>query len=230
MAIELAVFDMAGTTVDDHGAVNRCFRETLAGHGLAIEPEAVDAVMGLAKPEAFRILVGRSDLAEVLIGRLDALHTEFVRRMIRFYADDPCVCAVPGIDPLLARLRAAGVKVALDTGFSRDIADVVLRRIGWQSGGPVDATVSSDEVVRGRPHPEMIHHLMSRLGVSDPKSVVKVGDAPADLEEGFAAGCRWVIGVTWGTHTRAQLDRYPHTHLVDSVDDLSRLFDTALKG
>ena len=31
MAIELVVFDMAGTTVDDRGAVNRCFREALAG-------------------------------------------------------------------------------------------------------------------------------------------------------------------------------------------------------
>ena len=56
MAIELVVFDMAGTTVDDGGAVNRCFREALAGRRPAAEPEAVNGVMGLPKPEAFRIL------------------------------------------------------------------------------------------------------------------------------------------------------------------------------
>ena len=121
MAIELAVFDMAGTTVDDQGVVNRCFRETLADHGLAAEPESVDSVMGLPKPEAFRILVGRSPLADLVVGRLDALHSQFVRRMIAFYTNDPSVRAVPGVDGLFGHLRSSGVKVALDTGFSRDI-------------------------------------------------------------------------------------------------------------
>jgi phosphoglycolate phosphatase-like HAD superfamily hydrolase len=69
---------------------------------------------------------------------------------------------------------------------------------------------------------------MNRLGVHNPKQVVKVGDSPADLEEGFAAGCRWVVGVTWGTHPRALLQRYPHTHLVDSVQELAALLETQL--
>jgi phosphonatase-like hydrolase len=227
MAIELVVFDMAGTTVEDPGFVNRCFRETLSAHGLAVEPEEVDAVMGLPKPEAVRLLVGRSPRADELLGRVDALHADFVARMTRFYADDPAVRAVPGVDGLFARLRSAGLRVGLDTGFSRDIVDVILNRLGWAAGpdgrAAVDATVASDEVPRGRPHPDMVKHLMARVGVSEPKSVVKVGDAPADLEEGFAAGCRWVVGVTWGTHTRAQLERYAHTHLVDTVDELAAL-------
>lgn len=227
--IALAVFDVAGTTVEDRGAVNRCFRETLAAHGLAVEPEAVDAVMGLPKPEAFRLLVDRSPGAEALKGRLDALHHEFVSRMVAFYTEDPSVRAVIGIGPLFARLRAAGVKVALDTGFSRDITDAILRRLGWDGDGTIDASVTSDEVARGRPYPDMIRHLMARFGISDPKTVVKIGDAPADLEEGFAAGCRWVVGVTWGTHTHAQLGRFAHTHLVDSVDELADLFDIGLK-
>jgi phosphonatase-like hydrolase len=222
--IELAVFDMAGTTVDDRGGVvNRCFRETLAAHGLAVEPEAVDAVMGLPKPEAFRLLVGRSPQAERLSGTLDAMHAAFVARMVSFYETDPSVAEVAGCSALFSRLRSAGIKVALDTGFSRPIADVILRRLGWADGSLVDATVASDEVAHGRPHPDMILTLMSRLGVSDPKTVVKIGDAPADLDEGFAAGCRWVIGVTWGTHTRAQLERYAYTHLVDSLQDLASL-------
>ena len=207
MTIELVVFDMAGTTVDDQGVVNRCFREALAAQGLIAEPEAVDAVMGLPKPEAFRILVGRSDLAGRLAGRLDAIHGDFVSRMVKFYAEDSSVREVPGSCALFGKLKAAGIKVGLDTGFSRDIADTILKRLDWIDGGVIDASVCSDEVAQGRPHPDMIVHLMSRLGVTDSKRVVKVGDAPADLDEGFAAGCRWVIGVTWGSHTRAQLGR-----------------------
>lgn len=226
--IALVVFDMAGTTVDDQGVVNRCFRDTLLSHGLAIEPEAVDAVMGLSKPEAFRILVGGVPKAGGVKVRVETLHDEFVDRMVRYYRDDPSVREVTGISALFDKLHEAGVKVALDTGFSRDIACAILERLGWSDGGRIDASVTSDEVEHGRPEPDMIHHLMSTLGVSDPRTVVKVGDAPADLEEGMAAGCRWVVGVTWGTHTREQLEHYAHTHIVDSIDELNRLFDTVM--
>jgi len=75
-------------------------------------------------------------------------------------------------------------------------------------------------VPRGRPHPDMIQLLMSRFEIRDPKEVAKVGDTPADLEEGTNAGCGLVIGVTQGTHSRTQLEEYPHTHLIDSVADL----------
>ena len=87
-----------------------------------------------------------------------------------------------------------------------------------------------DAVPRGRPFPDMILHLMSVLNIDDPKRVIKIGDAPADLEEGLAAGCRWVVGVTWGTHTRSQLMQDPHTHLVDTVEELTLLLDSALNS
>jgi phosphoglycolate phosphatase-like HAD superfamily hydrolase len=50
--------------------------------------------------------------------------------------------------------------------------------------------------------------------------MAKVGDTPADLLEGSAAGCAWVIGVASGTHRLAELAIHPHTHLVESVRDV----------
>jgi phosphonatase-like hydrolase len=228
MPVKLVVFDMAGTTVVDEGVVNRCFRETLAGCGLAVQPEAVDSVMGLPKPDAFRLLIGQSPLAATLSNRLGAIHAGFVERMVCYYKNDPEVREVPGVGPLFEALRRAGVRVTLDTGFSRPIADVILERLGWSERGLIDASVTSDEVEHGRPSPEMIDVLMKRFGLTDPKSVVKVGDAPADLEEGMAARCRWVVGVTWGTHTRAQLEKHAHTHLVDTVDELAALLRSGM--
>lgn len=83
--------------------------------------------------------------------------------------------------------------MALDTGFFRPIAAVVL-------------------------------DLMKRLGVTDPGRVAKVGDTQSDLEQGTAAGCRWVVGVLTGSSTREQLEGWPHTRIVDSVADVPRLF------
>lgn len=65
--------------------------------------------------------------------------------------------------------------------------------------------------------------VMRRTGVSSARSVAKVGDTPSDLQEGTAAGCGLVIGVTIGTHTRAQLAPHSHTRLIDSLDELPAL-------
>lgn len=223
MAIELVVFDIAGTTVDDGDAVNRCFRAALAGAGLTVSHAAANEVMGLPKPVAIRTLVERASGHGALLAQVDAIHSDFVARMLRFYAEDPAVVEVPGAGQTFATLRRAGIKVALNSGFSRAIVTKVLGRLGWDQGGTIDATITSDEVARGRPHPDMIVRLMTALGVRDSRAVAKVGDTPVDLEEGTNAGCGRVIGVTRGTHTRAQLLAYPHTDLIDTVADVPRL-------
>lgn len=64
---------------------------------------------------------------------------------------------------------------------------------------------------------------MRRTFVRDAWRVAKVGDTPADLQEGAAAGCRFVIGVTEGTHTAPQLRHHPHTHLLETIAELPAL-------
>jgi phosphonatase-like hydrolase len=120
-------------------------------------------------------------------------------------------------------LRRAGIKVALDTGFSRAITDVIVQRLGWVRDRLIDASVTSDEVERGRPHADMILRAMQLTGITAANRVAKVGDTPSDLQEGMAAGCAMVIGVTSGSHTREQLEPCPHTHLIESVSALPAL-------
>lgn len=221
-AIELVVFDMAGTTVNDDDSVNRCVRTALQHVGVVVTPEAVNLVMGIPKPLAIRQLLERYERPE-LLGQLAAIHGDFVRRMIAFYQSDPSVYEIAGASDTFRRLRAAGIKTALDTGFSRDIADVIIGRLGWDDSALLNTTVTSDEVPRGRPHADMIHKAMSELGVSDASRVAKVGDTPSDLEEGVAAGCGMVVGVTQGSHTAEQLKPFQHTHLIATIADLPQL-------
>jgi phosphonatase-like hydrolase len=218
---ELVVFDLAGTTVYDGDAVNASFRAALAAAGIDADPARVNAVMGLPKPEAIRILVEGTPLAR----RVDAIHADFVTRMIEYYRTASDVREIPGASDLFRRLKAAGVKTAVNTGFNRAITDVLLDRMGWRAAGLLDASAASDEAPRGRPHPDMIRRIMAALGVTDPARVAKVGDTPADLLEGASAGCGWVIGVTEGTHSREQLLPHPHSHLIGTVNELAALFD-----
>lgn len=222
MKIELVVFDMAGTTVRDDDAVNQCLRDALQAGGVEVTRDEVNEVMGLPKPTAIATLLARKRSGENVApaDEVDRLHADFLGRMIAFYRTEAGVTEMPGASAVFAQLKAAGVKVALDTGFSRAIADVVLERLDWNRPGVLDATVASDEVPRGRPHPDLVFEAMRRTGVTERGHVAKVGDTPADLQEGSAAGCALVIGVTNGTHSLTQLQVHPHTHLVGSLAEL----------
>jgi phosphonatase-like hydrolase len=218
--IELVVFDLAGTTVYDGDSVGSTFRAVLAKYRINAEPAAVNSVMGLPKPEAIRILLeqfGPPNSVPPTIENIDALHADFTRRMCDHYATSPDVREVPGAAAVFAELRRAGIKVAVNTGFFRPIVDVLLGRLGWLASTVIDASVASDEVSHGRPHPDMIRLLMTRLGVNDSRRVAKVGDTPVDLEEGTNAGCGLVIGVTTGATTAERLREFPHTHILESV-------------
>lgn len=222
--IDLVVFDIAGTTVRDEDGVNRCLRAALGRHGIEVDRAAVNRVMGLPKPMAIRILTGGRAAAGLDAEALVAsVHDDFQQTMIDFYRRDPAMRAMDGAETAFRALQALDVRVALDTGFNRTIADVVLGRLGWSDRhGLIDTVVTSDEVPQGRPAPDLVFAAMARLGLTDASRVAKVGDTPADLEEGTAAGCALVVGVTCGSHTRDELGAAPHTHL---ADDLSEIVD-----
>jgi phosphonatase-like hydrolase len=229
MHIQLVIFDMAGTTVRDDDSVNTCLRQALAASQLEVSRDEVNTVMGMPKPMAIRLLVERKQPsgqagAPALV---TAIYDDFLRRMICFYRTAPQVEPMPDAYPVLCRLKQAGLRLALDTGFSRPIVNVILERLGWSHGLLLDATVASDEVTRGRPHPDLIFKAMQLTDVTDPRAVAKVGDTPSDLQEGTAAGCGLVIGVTNGTHTQEQLKAHPHTHLIASLAALPPLVEAA---
>jgi phosphonatase-like hydrolase len=225
MRIKLVVLDMAGTTIEDADAVNSCLREALKSGQVDVTRDEVNAVMGMPKPVAIRTLLERrwNNQAPVPQSVIDRLYEDFSARMLRHYRTDPGVRPMPHASEVLREIRAAGTKIVLDTGFSRPIADAILDRLGWLGSELLDATVTSDEVARGRPFADLIERAMNLTGVDDPKQVAKVGDTPADLEEGTSAGCGLVIGVTNGTHRADQLAAYPHTHLISSLRELPAL-------
>jgi phosphonatase-like hydrolase len=220
--MELVVFDMAGTTVYDGDAVNDCLRAALAAAGTMVTRDEINGVMGNAKPIAIRTLLVEkaADAGSVTDAIVERTHADFLARMVLHYRTSPEVREADGASDTFRRLRAAGIRVALDTGFSRDIADVILARLGWAHGGIIDTSVTSDEVARGRPHPDLIYRAMELTGVREARNVAKVGDTPADLRQGAAAGCGLVVGVTSGSHTREELLGEPHTHLIDRLEEL----------
>jgi phosphonatase-like hydrolase len=217
MAPALVVLDMAGTTVEDRGQVPTAFAATLSAHGIPLTADEISRVRGSSKRQAIRSLLPPSEA-----GKAEAIYLDFCRSLREAYHVGGVHC-VPGADRAIHDLRGRGIKVALTTGFGRDIAALLLASLGWTS--LVDAVVCGDDVEHGRPSPEMILLAMKLTGVEDPSRVANAGDTVLDLESAARAGVRWNIGVLSGAHTRPALERAPHTHIVQSVAELLEVFE-----
>jgi phosphonatase-like hydrolase len=220
MEIDLVVFDVAGTTVEDEDVVASTFRSALGEVRPPPTQEEIERVMGLAKPHAIRLLLTGEASRRVDEEIVDRVHALFTQRMIHHFLTSPHVRPIAGAETTFAILRASGVRVALDTGFGRPVLDALLLRLGWHQGEVVDVTVTSDEVARSRPHPDMILRAMQLCGCEDPRRVVKVGDTAADMGEGVAAGCGAVIGVARSPASAVALRRAGATGVVRSVADV----------
>ena len=88
---------------------------------------------------------------------------------------------------------------------------------------PPPVALSPADAGRGRPWPDMILTAVLRLRIDDVAEVAVVGDTASDLVAGTRSGASAVIGVLSGAHSRHELARAPHTHLIDSVADLPGL-------
>lgn len=223
-AIELVVFDMAGTTIEDAGQVPEAFTTVLRAHGIEISPASLNALRGASKRDAIRHFVAEKGGADVET-RTDTIFADFRTHLSNLFRSGG-VKPVTGAAETFAWLRGQGIKVALNTGFDRVITELIVDAVGWNSG-VVDTIVCGDDVLRGRPAPDLILEAMRRTGVADARRVMCVGDTALDLQAGTNAGAGQVVGVLSGAHVRAQLEKVTHTHLIESVALLSKLFPVA---
>lgn len=212
---------MAGTTVDDKDYVSEALAKGFEEQGYEITVEDANSVMGIPKPVAIKTLLNEKFKVKDAKGELtNRIHSVFVEEMIAFYKTDPSVKSKKNAEKVFKQLREKGIKVGINTGFSRDIADTIMHRLKWKEKKLIDHSVTSDEVPKGRPHPDMIFRAMKDLRILSHSEVAKVGDTVSDLKEGTAAGCKYVIGITTGAYKREELEPEKHTHLIDDLTEV----------
>lgn len=208
----LVIFDLAGTTIEDRGQVPAAFDATLKAEGIVVTQEQIAQVRGASKRLAIRSLVSGDDRAE-------AIYTNFCATLTEGYRRTPAR-EIPGTTAMFATLRQRGIKIGLNSGFDNHIVSMLFRQLGWEPTA-FDAVVTSDDVVLGRPAPDMILAVMLKASVEDPAVVANVGDTALDLQAAANAGVGWNIGVLSGAHGREALERAPHSHIIESVAELT---------
>jgi phosphoglycolate phosphatase len=216
--VDLAVLDMAGTTVQDGGLVERAFTTAIAEQGVHPADPSYDRMlahvrttMGESKISVFRhLLDGNEPAAQAGNAAFERAYATLV--------DDGLCAPIPGAADVIDRLRTAGIKVALTTGFSRDTADRILAALGWKD--IADLTLVPAEAGRGRPYPDLVITAVLRLEIDDVREVATAGDTTYDVLCGLRAGARFAAGVLTGAHDEPALLAAGATHVLPSVRDL----------
>ena len=231
--IKLVVFDMAGTTVKDENEVEKCFIEAAKQTQLPFERADIIAMMGWSKVKVFETLWRKAspDLPkEIIEQKVSESYLLFKQILENHYRTEE-VSPSENCITLFEVLKSKGIKIALTTGFYREVTNIILNKLGWDKHlnenylgndeGLIDVSIASDEVESGRPEPFMIQKAMEMLKIKDSSEVINIGDTPSDILSGNNAGCRYSLGVCNGTHTQEQLSNYPNDGLLNHIGEIT---------
>jgi phosphonoacetaldehyde hydrolase len=201
---DLVIFDWAGTVVDfGCEAPVKALIEAFAAEGVTLDEATARRDMGKSKSDHVQALLADSAVAagwqashghaplasdtRVVMTRLEPL--------MRAQAAQ-AASLIPGALQTFQQLRAAGIRVASSTGYTREMLEPVLAAARAQGYVP-EHVVCAGETPTGRPSPLMIYKACAELGIWPLSRVVKVDDAEAGVAEGKAAGA-FTVGVASG--------------------------------
>ena len=179
--IEAVVFDMDGVLVDTEHLWDEVREQLTDEWGGRYTPEAQEAMMGMSSPEWSRYLHETVGLREPP----DVINAEVVRRMLARYEEELPV--VDGAREAVERLHDDGFTLAVASSSNRELIDAVLRRLEVET--LFAATVSSEEVARGKPAPDVYLEAARRLDLA-PDRCAAVEDSASGIRAAHAAGMR----------------------------------------
>ena len=207
---DLIAFDWDGTLFDSTQIIVRSIQLAVADVGGTVPSnEAASYVIGLGLMEA---------LAHAAPDVPQARYPELGKRYRHHYAvHQNDITLFEGVVPLLNDLKERGHLLAVATGKSRRGLDEALQVVELK--GCFDSSRTADETA-GKPHPRMLHELMSEFGVK-PERTLMIGDTTHDLQMALNAGCA-SVGVSYGAHEPTAFEPLKPRVVAHSVQELQR--------
>jgi HAD superfamily hydrolase (TIGR01509 family) len=181
--IDAVVFDLDGLLIESEGLWADVREQLARDRGGRYGPEEQRAMMGMSSPEWSRYMHDHVGLPE----SPDEIAAEVVERMVDRYRE-----GVPLIDGAVEAVErlAARWPLGLASSSNRPLIDLVLERSGLAPF--FRATVSSEEVARGKPAPDVYLEACRRLDVESTQAAA-IEDSHAGIGVARAAGMRVVV-------------------------------------
>ena len=199
--LKALILDWAGTTVDFGSlAPVLTLQQVFSRAGIELREAEIRRDMGLPKKDHIGRLLVLTRVREEWQTRrgrppaphdLEELYQQFIPLQLSCLAEHSRL--IPGVLESVERTRLRGLKIGSTTGYTRAMLDLLLETSAKEGYLP-DCSLTPEDVGSGRPEPFMIYECAVRMRVYPLAAIAKVGDTPADVQEGLNAGV-WSIGV-----------------------------------
>lgn len=207
--MEAVIFDLDGVLLDSEQLWDQVRRQVATEHGVPWPDGATEAMQGMSSVEWARYMHERLDI-KLPPERINAAVVE--RLLERFTTDLPLL---PGAVEVVERLRRLW-PVALASSSNRAVIERVLALTGL--AGAFAATVSSEEVPRGKPAPDVYREAARRLGLAE-TGCVAVEDSANGIRSALAAGMA-VVAIP-NRHYPPPAEVLARTEVLEGLDDLT---------
>ena len=178
--IEAVIFDLDGVLLDSEQVWDEAREQLAKERGGRWHENAQRDMMGMSSLEWSRYMHDVIGIPEPP----EEISREVVERIAKLYREHLPV--VPGAREAIARL-AARWPLGLASSSNRELIDLALELLGVKHR--FKATVSSEEVTRGKPAPDVYLEAARRLGV-DPTHAAAIEDSENGIRAAKASGMR----------------------------------------
>ncbi len=181
------IFDMDGVLIDSHPVHKKVWAEFLASVNRPVSDKELDFVLdGRKREEILRHFLGNLPAEQIRAygQRKDEIYTESSRRLKM----------ISGVEEFLGMLESAGLPMAVATSASFARARGTLDELGILRR--FSALVTGNDVVNGKPDPEVFVRAAERLNLA-PRSLLVVEDAVSGVRGAKSAGMK-CLGIAAG--------------------------------
>jgi HAD superfamily hydrolase (TIGR01509 family) len=212
------LLDVDGTLVDSNEAHIQAWVEALAEHGIDVPSERIRSLVGMGGDNLLPAAVGiekDSPQGEAIAERRGEI---FRSRYL------PHIRPFPAVRPLLERMRAAGLELAVASSSPAEEMKPLLERAGVSD--LIGDTASGSDAERSKPDPDIVHAALRKLGLPAEEALL-LGDTPYDIQAAGKAGVG-VIALRCGGFSDEDL--HGALAIYDDAADLLAGFDESPLG
>jgi HAD superfamily hydrolase (TIGR01509 family) len=204
------VLDIDGTLVDTNYQHAIAWHRALRAHGYAVQLWQIHRHIGMGGDQIVAALAGES--AEDRDGK--AIRKAEGEAYGELIAE---VQAMDGATELLRELREDGAKAILASSAKAEEVEHYVELLGAR--GLVEGWTTAADVERTKPHPDLVHAALERVGSTGP--AVMVGDSTWDVKAAGAAGVP-TLAVLTGGFSEAELREAGAAEVCESIGELRK--------
>ena len=188
MAKKAVIFDLDGVIVSTDGLHYKAWKAMADREGIYFDEVINNRLRGVSRMESLSIVLERAEKSYTEEEKLEmaTLKNEIYKESLSVLTPDDIL---PGVTPVLEKLRAMGVKLAI--GSSSRNTPTILKQIGL--GDFFDAVADGNQIKNSKPDPEVFLLAAELLGIP-PEECVVVEDAFAGVDAAKAGGMK-ALGV-----------------------------------